>query len=160
MPPCLWSLADCPARMRASMRQCSARSATDLSRKVEVERPVDGEVMVLNSVVCYFLSHYVVFSFSALHGEWVIFDDHSVRKVCLYPPPCVCSLSSWPSFRAPVLIPPSQVGAWEICVQFLVANRLQPSLLFYCSPISPEDPRLLNRKLVCACAPFPLLCSR
>lgn len=56
-----------------------------------------------SSVICYFGHHYQAFVLSEELGAWLLFDDHVIQTV----------------------------GDWQQVQAAMVANRLQPSLLFY-----------------------------
>ncbi|WIA33520.1 hypothetical protein OEZ86_006645 [Tetradesmus obliquus] len=62
-----------------------------------------GAPYQLRSVICYFGHHYQAFVLSEELGAWLLFDDHVIQTV----------------------------GDWQQVQAAMVANRLQPSLLFY-----------------------------
>ena len=76
----------------------------------------------LQGVVCYYGRHYLAFFWSAVYGEWLMFDD---RRVVL-------------------------VGEWEELCRRAVAGKLQPILIFYQKPGGANElhsPRELARSM-------------
>jgi len=60
-------------------------------------------VLSCRSVICYFGHHYQAFVLSEELQQWLLFDDHVIKLV----------------------------GDWQQVKAAMVADRLQPSLLFY-----------------------------
>lgn len=65
--------------------------------------PVPCSFPAHRSVICYFGHHYQAFVLSEELQQWLLFDDHVIKLV----------------------------GDWQQVKAAMVADRLQPSLLFY-----------------------------